>query len=37
MQQSLGQRAYDQLMNRLDGIVESTELTVAAVRSDLMP
>lgn len=37
MQQSLGQRAYDQLMNRLDGIVESTEIVVATVRSDLMP
>lgn len=37
MQQSLGQRAYDQLMNRLDGVVESTDLTVATVRSDLMP
>lgn len=35
--QSLGQRSFDQLMDRLDGVVESTALTVARVRSDLMP
>jgi len=37
LQQSLGQRGYDQLVDRLDGILESTSLTVATIRSDLMP
>lgn len=37
LMQHLGQRGYEQLMDGADDIVESISLTLASVRSDLMP
>jgi hypothetical protein len=37
LQRSLGQRAYEQLLDRNEGLVESVNIAVARVRSDLMP